>query len=315
MGIPEDEFIRFLRQSSEKGLTMQQTADELNVELKYIDDYAKQYGIPFVSSQREKASVKREKKRKNKGKKKRKKEKAKKTPSKERKLEMERLKQLGLNEDQIDVCLKKAEEEKTSPVESAEKLGFIQAAKRIQKMPDTLHLTYSDIEIEKRRAELEQKLFDFLKVINEGTIRLNESLIEETKLSYEICRILRQILKRLKFSFTIPSEALPQLRKTRQIVLNEEGLLIMVYENGDVESKLLENYPPNIILTVLQYAIPKLGKLVELYGEKINVRVNFFKRIYQELDSLQRAFETYAEMPSEKDRFRREEIKKLLSES
>jgi hypothetical protein len=311
LGIPEDEFIRFLRQSSEKGLNMEQTADELDVELKYIEEYAKQYGIPFVSSKRKKASLKHEKKRK----KKRKKAKAKKTLSKERKLEMEELKQLGLNKDQIEVCLKKAEEKKTSLIESAEKLGFMQAAKNSKKMASNLHFTYSDIEIEKKRAELEQKLFDFLKVINEGTIRLNESLIEETKLSYEICRILRQILKRLKFSFTIPSEALPWLRKTRQIILNEEGLLIMVYENGDVNSKLLEDYPPSILLTVLEYVIPKLGKLVELYGEKISVRVNFFKRIYQELDNLQRAFETYAEMPSEKERFRRKEIKRILSES
>jgi len=307
LGIPEDEFIRFLRQSSEKGLNMEQTADELDVELKYIEEYAKQYGIPFVSSKRKKASLKRKKKRK--------KARGKKRPSKKRKLEMEELKQLGLNKDQIEVCLKKAEEKKTSVIESAEKLGFIQAAKSSKKMANNLRFTYSDIEIEKKRAELEQKLFDFLKVINEGTIRLNESLIEETKLSYEICRILRQILKRLKFSFTIPSEALPWLRKTRQIILNEEGLLIMVYENGDVNSKLLEDYPPSILLTVLEYVIPKLGKLVELYGEKISVRVNFFKRVYQELDNLQRAFETYAEMPSEKERFRRKEIKKILSES
>jgi len=286
---------------------MEQTADELDVELKYIEEYAKQYGIPFVSSKRKKASLKRKKKRK--------KARGKKRPSKKRKLEMEELKQLGLNKDQIEVCLKKAEEKKTSVIESAEKLGFIQAAKSSKKMANNLRFTYSDIEIEKKRAELEQKLFDFLKVINEGTIRLNESLIEETKLSYEICRILRQILKRLKFSFTIPSEALPWLRKTRQIILNEEGLLIMVYENGDVNSKLLEDYPPSILLTVLEYVIPKLGKLVELYGEKISVRVNFFKRVYQELDNLQRAFETYAEMPSEKERFRRKEIKKILSES
>jgi len=307
LGIPADEFIRSLRQSSEKGLTMEQTADELGVELKYIEEYAKQYGIPFITFRRKKASLKRKKKRK--------KAKVKKTPSKERKLEMEELKQLGLNKDQIEVCLKKAEEEKTSLIESAEKLGFIQAAKSLKTIANNQYFTYADIEMDKTRAEVEQKLFDFLEVINEGTVRLSESLIEESKLSYEICRILRQILKRLNFSFTIPSETLPWLRKTRRIILNEEGHLIILYENGDVDSKLLEDYPPSIILIVFQYVIPKLGKLVKLYGEKISLRANFFKKIYQELDNLQRAFETSAEKPSEKERFRQNEIKKILSES
>ena len=248
-------------------------------------------------------------------KKKRKKAKAKRTPSKERKLEIEELKKLGLNKDQNEACLKKAEEEKTSLIESAEKLGFIQAAKSSKNIANNLYFTYADIEMEKTRAEVEQKLFDFLKVINEGTVRLSESLIEETKFSYEICRILRQILKRLKISFTIPPETLPWLRKTRQITLNEEGHLIIIYENGDVDSKLLEDYPPSIILIVLQYIIPKLGKLVKLYGKKISLRANFFKKVYQELDNLQRAFETSAEKPSEKERFRRNEIKRILSES
>jgi hypothetical protein len=248
-------------------------------------------------------------------KKKRKKAKVKKTPSKERKLEMEELKQLGLNKDQIEVCLKKAEEEKTSLIESAEKLGFIQAAKSLKTIANNQYFTYADIEMDKTRAEVEQKLFDFLEVINEGTVRLSESLIEESKLSYEICRILRQILKRLNFSFTIPSETLPWLRKTRRIILNEEGHLIILYENGDVDSKLLEDYPPSIILIVFHYIIPKLGKLVKLYGKKISLRANFFKKIYQELDNLQRAFETSAEKPSEKERFRRNEIKKILSEN
>lgn len=303
MGIPADEFIRSLRQLSEKGLTMEQTADELDIELKYIEEYAKQHGIPFVTSKRKKVSLKR------------KKGKAKKRPSKKRKLEIEELKQMGLNKDQIEVSLKKAKEEKTSLIESAEKLGFIQAAKSSKIIADNTYFTYADIEIEKTRAGVEQKLFDFLKVINEETVRLSESLIEESKLSYEVCRILRQILKRLNFSFMIPSETLPWLRKTRRIILNEEGHLIIIYENGDVDSKLLEDYPPSIILIVFQYIIPKLGKLVKLYGEKISLRANFFKKIYQELDNLQRAFETSAEQPSEKERFRRNEIKKILSES
>ncbi len=303
MGITEDEFLYFLRQLSKKGLTMEQAADKLNVELKDVKEYAKQYGISFVSSKRKKVSLKR------------KKGKAKKRSSKKRKLEIEELKQIGLNKDQIEVSLKKAEEEKTSLIESAEKLGFIQAAKNSKIIADNMYFTYADIEIEKTRAGVEQKLFDFLKVINEETVRLSESLIEESKLSYEVCRILRQILKRLNFSIRIPSETLPWLRKTRRIILNEEGHLIIIYENGDADSKLLEDYPPSIILIVFQYIIPKLGKLVKLYGEKISLRTNFFKKIYQELDNLQRAFENSAEQPSEKERFRRNEIKKILSES
>jgi hypothetical protein len=303
LGIPEEEFLYILRQLSEKGLTIKQAADKLDVELKYVEEYAKKYGVSFASSERKKRYSKRRK------------SKPKKRLSKERTLEIEELRQMGLNKDQIEVSLKESKEKETTLIESAERLGFIQAAKRSKIIADNTYFTYADIELEKTRAEVEQKLFDFLKVINTETVRLNESLIEESKLSYEVCRILRKILKRLNFSFTIPSETLPWLRKTRRIVLNEEGHLIIIYENGDVDSKLLEDYPPTIILIVFQYVIPKLGKLVKRYGGKISLRASFFKKIYQELDNLQRVFETSAEKPSEKERFRRNEIKRILSES
>jgi len=152
--------------------------------------------------------------------------------------------------------------------------------------------TLDEKEVEKTRVEIEEKFLDSLRVINEEILQLSEFLIEDKKLAQELCRLLKPILKHLKLSFIIPARAIPLFEKIDQIILNEEGHLIFVYEKSKVNSKALEEYPPEIILIVFLSIIPKLGKLLRLYRKKVGMRVNFFEKIYRELENANRAFVT-----------------------
>jgi len=266
--------------------------------LKYVKEYAKGYGIEFVPSKRKKTKQK----------------KAKTKPSTEEIDKMERLKQIGLTEDQIKRSLEVAVKEKVSPMEAAKKLGFIRTGESSRRITDDSYFSYADMEIEKTRTEIEQKFFDFLKVINRETLQLSEFLVEENKLSRELCNLLRQILKRLNASFNIPPEAIPELKKAKEIILNAEGHLIVIPDEGEVDSKVLEDYPPDVILMVFCSVIPKLGRLMELYRKKISLRVNFFEKTYRELDNLYRAFATSQRKTSE-ERLETDKTKKLLLES
>ncbi|MCZ2808817.1 MAG: hypothetical protein O2V44_05630, partial [Candidatus Bathyarchaeota archaeon] len=145
-------------------------------------------------------------------------------------------------------------------------------------------------EVEGTIVEIEEKFLDSLKVINEEILQLSEFLIEDKKLAQELCRLVKPILKHLNLSFTIPARAIPLFEKTDQIILNEDGHLIFVYEKNKIDSKALKEYPPEIVLLVFLNVIPKLGKVLKLYRRKVGMRVNFFEKIYRELENAKRAF-------------------------
>jgi len=150
--------------------------------------------------------------------------------------------------------------------------------------------TLDEEEVEKTRAEIEEKFLDSLKVINEEILQLSEFLIEDTKLAQELCKTIRPILKHLNLSFTIPPRAIPIHEKIDQIILNQEGHLIFVYEKNKVNSKALEEYSPEIILIAFLNIIPTLGRTLRLYRKKVGMRVNFFEKIYRELENASRVF-------------------------
>ncbi len=138
-------------------------------------------------------------------------------------------------------------------------------------------------EIEKSKVEIEQKLQELLKSINEETLQLSEFLMEENKIMDDLCMSLKQILKKLNVSFNIPPRDVPLRKKVKKVILNEEGHLILVYEKGEVYSAFLAEYPPEIVMAVLLVVMPEMAKVIMLYRKKISTRVNFFGRIKKEL--------------------------------
>ena len=152
-----------------------------------------------------------------------------------------------------------------------------------------------ETEIEKIRGEIDQKFSEAMRVINEETLQLSEFLIEDKKLAKELCRLIRPILKRLDLSFIISPEAIPIFKETERIILNEAGHLIFVYEKTKVSSKPLEEYQPEIVLIVFLNIIPELGRSMRSYRKTISMRINFFGKIYRELENINRAFATSKE--------------------
>ena len=144
-------------------------------------------------------------------------------------------------------------------------------------------------EIEKSKVEIDQKLQELLKSINEETLQLSEFLMEENKMMEDLCMSLKQILKKLNVSFNIPPQSVPIGKNIKKVILNEEGHLILVYEKGDVNSGFLAEYPPEIVMAVLWTVMPELAKVVMLYRKKISMRVNFFGKVKKELKDVVKA--------------------------
>jgi len=172
-----------------------------------------------------------------------------------------------------------------SKPEIAEKLYFFHPLQLSEGKQETL----DEKEIEKSKAEIEQKLQDILKNISEETLQLSEFLMEENKLIGELCMSLRQILKKLNVSFNIPPHEIPIKKEVKKAILNEEGHLILVHEKGEVNSAFLAEYPPEVVMAVLWVVMPEMAKVVMLYRKKISTRVNFLGRVKKELKGIAQA--------------------------
>ena len=153
-------------------------------------------------------------------------------------------------------------------------------------------------EIEDKHGEAENKLNELLRAVSNEASQLTQFLAEEKKLSNELCNLLTQILKRLKITFNIPPAYLAKIDDAKHIKLNTEGHLIVVRNGNKIDSKLLRDYSPDVILAVMLAMVPEIEKAIKTHRKNISQRVSILEKIKHELKSLQKAFS-----PDEKDGF------------
>lgn len=125
-----------------------------------------------------------------------------------------------------------------------------------------------------------------LRILNEEALQLSEFFWQEEKLIKELCGSLKQVLRQLNLSFSLPTDIFPLAWKSQRVFLNAEAHLILINDKNEVTSKALEDYPPHIIFSVVSFAIPELSKFLTSYRLRINTRISLFDRVNQELKNL-----------------------------
>lgn len=155
--------------------------------------------------------------------------------------------------------------------------------------------TANSRDTEKTLSDMEQKFEELLRSIREETLQLSEFLIEEKRLIHELYILLKLALRQLNASFRISAQMIPLSERIKHVVLNEEGHLILVNDKGEVSSKALEDYPPEVILNVLWVVLPELNEMIVSYRKRISFRVNIFEKISREFKNLQKIFSKHEE--------------------
>jgi hypothetical protein len=86
-----------------------------------------------------------------------------------------------------------------------------------------------------------------------------------------------------------------------------------MYEKDKVNSRVLEDYPPEIVLSVIWNVIPELEKSIKTYRKKISERVGIFERIRKELKNIHRVFSSSSKDGSEVFIVGNEELKSPIA--
>lgn len=135
----------------------------------------------------------------------------------------------------------------------------------------------------------EQKLQELLMNLSEEILQLNGFMIKETGLIDELSSSLKEILKKLRISFSIPQQDVLLARKARKIVLTEEAHLTVTYESGETNSAFLAEYPAEVVAATLWSVLPELKKSVTLRRKLLSTRISFFEGIKKELTNIARS--------------------------
>jgi len=139
---------------------------------------------------------------------------------------------------------------------------------------------------EKNPSEHEQKIQEFLKALREETSELSISLAEENRLIKDICLSLTQALRKLEVTVTIPAEEMPVNKNIRKLVLNQEGTLKLLDENREVQSAPLSEYPPEIVMAIIDVVIPQLARVAASHRKRVKTRLGFFEEVRKELKAI-----------------------------
>lgn len=141
-------------------------------------------------------------------------------------------------------------------------------------------------------ADIEQKLQEFLSVVNEESTQLSKFLADESKLVDEVCMALVTVIKRLGISFNIHPLDIPFRREVKKAVLNKDGKLVLTYDKDESHSAFLAEYPPEIIMAVLWVVIPELARAITTYRKKLSTRASFLEKVKKELRAVAKVIET-----------------------
>lgn len=177
------------------------------------------------------------------------------------------------------------EEEERSQKEVVEGTSFFHPVQLPKKNGEVL----VEKRMEESKIEVERELQELLRSISEETSQLRESLIEENRLMNELSVSIKQIMQKINVSINIPPQNVPVKKKVKRVILNEEGNLMLVSENGKVHSAFLAEYPPRVVMAVLWVVIPKLAEVVVRYRKKVSKRIGFFRRLKKELKNVAKA--------------------------
>jgi len=139
-------------------------------------------------------------------------------------------------------------------------------------------------------SEPEPALPELFQSIHEGAQMLVDSREKDSMLSRELCASLVAYTKWLGSSLELAPESIPELYGAERISLSTEGELVVTMESN-VSSKPLEEYPSEVVMTVVLDALPQLQSAIRGQVQRLDERISLFDRITRELRDLPTALD------------------------
>jgi hypothetical protein len=136
-----------------------------------------------------------------------------------------------------------------------------------------------------KESDKERRLHELLHSLIEESMLLSDHMATERRLITDVSSSLTQVLKRLNVSVVIPPARLPLDKRVKQITLDRNGNLKLVYDNRECQTAQLGNYSPETVAAVLWVVMPELPKAIAKARKKLNTRTSFLEGVKEELQT------------------------------
>lgn len=137
-----------------------------------------------------------------------------------------------------------------------------------------------------------EEVLSSLDNIREEAGQISELTMEQKRLADEFLQNLSQVMRRLSKNLPVTTSILPrEWGDIRQANLDLTGQLLILYEDGKIESKNLRDEKNHeVLINIMSDIMPKLRKLTMSHRQKIEKRVRFVSSIVKEFQRIAKSF-------------------------
>ena len=139
-----------------------------------------------------------------------------------------------------------------------------------------------------------EELLASLKSLQDDIGQISELTSEEKRVVDVFFDSFLKLMQPLAKTIPVSPTALPEeLGNVIQANVDPKGNLILLYQDGQVELKSLsEKTHRDLMISVIQDAMPKFKKLTSAHRRKIENRMNFLSSVTKEIQKISKAFST-----------------------
>lgn len=146
---------------------------------------------------------------------------------------------------------------------------------------------------EKKGEEINlEEALSSLDSIREEAGQISELTMEQKRLTAEFLQNLSQVMRCLSKNLPVSTSILPrEWGDIRQANLDLTGQLLILYEDGKIESKNLRDEKNHeVLINIMSDIMPKLRELTMSHRRKIEKRVRFISSIVKEFQKIAKSF-------------------------
>ena len=122
------------------------------------------------------------------------------------------------------------------------------------------------------------------------TLQVYEFNNEEENAIGEICDTIGMMLIQMKTSISISPDLVAPNNTVKRAILNQNGQIMIMYRDDEVEYKKLTNFRSGILIDILNDLFPKLKEAAVEYRKHLEERLSLYRATSKKMKKIEKVF-------------------------
>ncbi len=151
--------------------------------------------------------------------------------------------------------------------------------------------TQSETQV-REEQQMESQLKDpevvtLLKSVRETAVQLKELMDMEKAYTADAIAVLKEFIEPLGKSYHLDPTLLSKVdHNIIDVVLTPQGSICLIYNNGSIVTRSLENLSSESLMRVLTQILPEIKISLEEKRQRLSVRTSFLEKVSEEIKNM-----------------------------